>query len=261
VAPLGLERRPLALDSWTVSTSPIIQRLAQLRFQGTLTAAEATAQGATLVATSHGAETAADHIQLALLVDAQGVVRSARYTTTASGELLALYDGMSELTIGQPLAGLGTITPRQAANLLCNAAGGADGGIVLGADADVPFYVLTKAAERGLGKAPAESASLAGDGSAVLPWSEVGLFEKVRRIEGVLDQHVRPALASDGGGMDLVDLKADELFVQYHGACGSCSSSIGGTLQFVQDSLNNHLGTALQVKVSGVDEAGPDFIH
>jgi len=89
------------------------------------------------------------------------------------------------------------------------------------------------------------------------PRRRIGLFEKVRRIEGILDQHIRPALASDGGGLDLVDLKGDELMVQYHGACGSCSSSIGGTLQFIQDSLNNHLGTTLQVKVAGVES--PEF--
>jgi Fe-S cluster biogenesis protein NfuA len=70
----------------------------------------------------------------------------------------------------------------------------------------------------------------------------------------VLDQHVRPALASDGGGLDLVDLKNDDLFVQYHGACGSCSSSVGGTLQFITDSLNNHLAAKLAVHVSGMDE-------
>ncbi len=76
----------------------------------------------------------------------------------------------------------------------------------------------------------------------------------MRPIEEVLDAHVRPALASDCGGIDLVDLKAEELFVQYHGACGSCSSSIGGTLQFIQDSLNNHFGTSLAVRVTGMDE-------
>ena len=105
--------------------------------------------------------------------------------------------------------------------------------------------MLRKAAERI--QAPTGPAPT---GTAALPWPDCGLFEKVRRIETVLDAQVRPALASDGGGIDLVDLKDDELWVQYHGACGSCSSSIGGTLQFIQDSLNNHLGTALQVRVS-----------
>ena len=124
-------------------------------------------------------------------------------------------------------------------------------------DADYPFYVLRKAHERFLGaKAVADAVTPAGAGtSATLPWSDVGLFEKVRRIEAVLDTQVRPALASDGGGIDLADLKGDDLYVQYHGACGSCSSSVGGTLNFIQDSLNNHLGTQLAIKVSGADES------
>ena len=37
-------------------------------------------------------------------------------------------------------------------------------------------------------------------------------------------------MAADGGGLDLVDLKDDDLDMQYLGACGSCSSSVGGTL-------------------------------
>jgi Fe-S cluster biogenesis protein NfuA len=89
--------------------------------------------------------------------------------------------------------------------------------------------------------------------AVTLPWSEVGLFEKVRRIEAVLDAYVRPALASDGGGIDLIDLTGDELYVQYRGACNSCSSSIGGTLTFIQDSLNSHLATNLTIKVSGAE--------
>ena len=71
---------------------------------------------------------------------------------------------------------------------------------------------------------------------------------------------MRPALASDGGGVDLVDLKADDLHVQYQGACGSCSSSVGGTLQFIQDSLNNHLGTRLTVKVASMELESPGLV-
>lgn len=236
-------------------TSPIARdRAARLRFFGELTEGDARAQGCTLVATTHGATDAPDRIELALMVDADGVVRDARYRTPAHGDLLVAYDAMAELCIGQPVTGLTAITPKQVDAFLRQ--GSDQPALRLGADADQPFYVLTKAAERGAAK-PAAPAAPA-EGAAALPWTDIGLFEKVRRIEAVLDEHVRPALASDGGGMDLVDLQGDELHVQYQGACGSCSSSIGGTLQFVQDSLNNHLGTTLQVKVAGLET--PDFL-
>ncbi len=231
-------------------TPAVIDRLARLQHVGEL--AEADAPGLTLVKTSHGAEQAADHIQLTLAVDKTGIVRQGRFRCQASGSLLAVYDAMVGLTIGRAIAAIATITPREVERCLRGA--GSEPAFTLGDDADQSFYVLRKAAERL--SAPAAAGAT---GTAALPWNDCGLFEKVRRIEAVLDGQVRPALASDGGGLDLVDLKDEELWVQYHGACGSCSSSIGGTLQFIQDSLNNHLGTGLRVQVIPTEEQ-PSFV-
>jgi NifU-like protein len=242
--------------STTDCTPAVRARLARLRFQGELTEGDAKAQDCTVLATAHGAESAPDHINLSLMVDASGVVQDVRYRTPATGDLLAAYDVMAELCVGKPLVDAALITPRQVDAHLRQ--GAPEPTLHLSEDADKPFYVLTKAAERLTAKPTTAPAPPVGAGiAAELGWPDIGLFEKVRRIEAVLDQHVRPALASDGGGIDLVDLKNDELLVQYHGACGSCSSSIGGTLQFIQDSLNNHLATQLQVKVAGVEM--PDF--
>ena len=221
-------------------------RLKRLGFVGEFTEANATARGCTLIATEHGAQNAPDHLRLFLMVDAQGVARDARFLSPAQGDLLAAYDAMCELAMGKPMADVARITPREADTLL--RAGADTPALPLTLDADQPFYVLRKAAERW----QPESAQPAAK-PAEKPFADCGLFERVKRIEQVLDAHVRPALASDGGGLDLVDLKDDDLFVQYHGACGSCSSSIGGTLNFIQDSLNNHLQTHLAVRVT---EAG-----
>jgi NifU-like protein len=253
---------PTSTES-AVLSARAIARLAQPRFLGELTQADAQARQATLISTEHGAQHAPDHIHLTMLVDAAGIVQAVRFRSPAADAQLAAYDVMAELCLGKSLADAAAITPRQVDAQLRDPQGGAVLELVASgnADADHPFYVLRKAAERHLGvKTSAEAPPAAPPGAGVgrpageLPWGEVGLFEKVRRIETVLDTQVRPALASDGGGIDLVDLKGDELYVQYHGACGSCSSSIGGTLQFIQDSLNNHLGTALAIKVTGVDE-------
>ncbi len=239
----------------TADPTPAVRaRIARLRHAGELTEGDAKAQGCTLIVTAHGAESAPDHINLWMMVDGGGVVRDIRFRSPAGGDLLAAYDTMAELCLGKPLAQAALITPRQVDAHLRQ--GSPEAALHLGSDADQPFYVLAKAAERAAPKPPAPAG---GGVSAELPWIDIGLFEKVRRIESVLDQHVRPALASDGGGIDLVDLKDQDLMVQYHGACGSCSSSIGGTLQFIQDSLNNHLGTTLQVKVSGNESA--DFLN
>jgi len=237
-----------------------LARLRDLRHVGELTEADATARGLTLVETVHGAQQAADHIRLMLLLDAAGTVVEARYRTLATGAQLALYDLLVERLEGAPLTAATAWTPNRLETELRDDP--ARVVLELGEGGDQPFYVIRKALERLHGAAPAVETAKPTSGAAALPWVDVGLFEKVRRIESVLDEHVRPALASDGGGMDLVDLNGDQLFVQYHGACGSCSSSVGGTLQFVQDSLNNHLGTQLTVQVSGYDEAeaGPSIL-
>lgn len=234
-------------------TSPTGSRL-QARidhplFAGEFTEAEAQARGCRLVRASHGTDGVPQQVTLTMLVDGSGVVRDARVLTGASDVFRATYDVMAELAVGRTLDALKAISPRVVDARLREPQGGSV--IDLSLDPDKPFYVLVKAAERAAPLvAPVGSAA-----AQALPWSDVGLFEKVRRIEAVLDQHVRPALASDGGGLDLVDLQDDELSVQYQGACGSCSSSIGGTLQFIQDSLNNHLGTTLTIKVTGIEES------
>ena len=44
------------------------------------------------------------------------------------------------------------------------------------------------------------------------------------KVEEVLDK-LRPMLMADGGNIELVDVKDDEVFVHLVGACGMCPSS------------------------------------
>lgn len=38
----------------------------------------------------------------------------------------------------------------------------------------------------------------------------------------VIDKQIRPGLESHGGGIDLIDVKANKVFVRLTGACGGC---------------------------------------
>lgn len=71
--------------------------------------------------------------------------------------------------------------------------------------------------------------------------------ELFRKINEILDQRVRPALAGDGGGLEVVDLKGTTLFIRYQGACGSCPSSIRGTLVAIENLLKRELDPAIEV--------------
>jgi Fe-S cluster biogenesis protein NfuA len=51
----------------------------------------------------------------------------------------------------------------------------------------------------------------------------------------LIDKQIRPVLQGDGGDLDVVSLAGNELSVHYQGACGSCPSSISGTLRAIEN--------------------------
>ncbi len=67
------------------------------------------------------------------------------------------------------------------------------------------------------------------------------------RINQVLDEKVRPGLASDGGGLEIVGLDDKKLLIRYQGACGSCPSSIGGTMMAIEYMLKEEVDPEIEV--------------
>jgi Fe-S cluster biogenesis protein NfuA len=59
--------------------------------------------------------------------------------------------------------------------------------------------------------------------------------ERLERINAALDEQVRPYLQSDGGDLYVVGLEGKRLSVHYQGACGSCPSSLSGTLAGIEN--------------------------
>jgi Fe-S cluster biogenesis protein NfuA len=57
---------------------------------------------------------------------------------------------------------------------------------------------------------------------------------RVDKINDILDEQVRPYLQGDGGDLYVVGLEGNKLMVHYQGACGSCPSSISGTLAGIE---------------------------
>lgn len=58
--------------------------------------------------------------------------------------------------------------------------------------------------------------------------------DKLMAISQLLDERVRPYLQGDGGDVFIVGLEGNELHVHYQGACGSCPSSLSGTLAGIE---------------------------
>jgi Fe-S cluster biogenesis protein NfuA len=59
--------------------------------------------------------------------------------------------------------------------------------------------------------------------------------ERLVHINVLLDERIRPSLQGDGGDLHVVGLAGNQLSIHYQGACGSCPSSISGTLQGIEN--------------------------
>ena len=55
--------------------------------------------------------------------------------------------------------------------------------------------------------------------------------QRLDAINEMLDEQIRPYLQSDGGDLYVLGLDGNKLSVHYQGACGTCPSSISGTLR------------------------------
>lgn len=73
------------------------------------------------------------------------------------------------------------------------------------------------------------------------------LSPELQEIEKILDKTIRPGLQADGGDLTVTEYKHPELFISFEGACGSCPSSLMGTLQAIQGILQNEFHEEIQV--------------
>ena len=100
-----------------------------------------------------------------------------------------------------------------------------------------PFVEFIKNFDKSL--IPAENIS-----TPVSSEEETALLKKVNEI---LDQRVRPALAGDGGGLEVTGMEGLTLKIRYQGACGSCPSSIRGTLVAIENLLRREVNPSIEV--------------
>jgi len=69
-------------------------------------------------------------------------------------------------------------------------------------------------------------------------------------VNALLDVSIRPALANDGGGINILAIEGKQIKIHYQGACGSCPSSTTGTLQYIEQFLQEAIHPELEVQAS-----------
>ncbi len=74
--------------------------------------------------------------------------------------------------------------------------------------------------------------------------------EILTQINELLDKRVRPYLAGDGGGLEVLGMNGNRLRIRYQGACGSCPSAISGTLTAIEAMIRREINPAIEVEAS-----------
>lgn len=90
---------------------------------------------------------------------------------------------------------------------------------------------------------PAAAAAAVGGAIAAVTSDDPRLM----KINEILDEKVRPALMGDGGYLEVLGLKEHTLSIRYQGACGSCPSSLTGTLMAIEGMLKQEIDPELEV--------------
>lgn len=70
---------------------------------------------------------------------------------------------------------------------------------------------------------------------------------KIAEIDALLDDRIRPYLAGDGGWLEVIGLEGSTLKIRYQGACGSCPSSLTGTLMAIENMIRDEIDPEITV--------------
>lgn len=69
----------------------------------------------------------------------------------------------------------------------------------------------------------------------------------LKEIDEILDETVRAFLQGDGGDIEVISYKDHVLEVRYQGACGTCPSSLSGTLEGIQGILQQQFDPEIKI--------------
>ncbi|WP_297579332.1 iron-sulfur cluster assembly scaffold protein [uncultured Helicobacter sp.] len=83
-------------------------------------------------------------------------------------------------------------------------------------------------------------------------FADMTIVQKIKAIESVIDEKIRPMLMMDGGNMEIIDLKNasdgyTDVYIRYLGACSGCASGASGTLFAIESVLQENLDSSIRV--------------
>lgn len=204
--------------------------------------------GMRLVQGEAGKRSLGNYLHLYLLVDENdGIIVDAKYQLFGDSCLIAIAETVVELVVGKSTMQASRLN----AALIEKSLGGQHSFFgphinlalealdeALAASSFIPIVQIVQR------ETPFESSE-----KAVIyeGWLELKTEQKLRLIEEVLDEKVRPYIELDAGGVKVLGIENEEVKISYEGNCTSCYSAIGSTLFSIQDVLQKSLYPTITV--------------
>ncbi len=73
-------------------------------------------------------------------------------------------------------------------------------------------------------------------------------IQKIKLIEEILEQEIKPVLKKDGGNIELIDLDENTIYVKLRGACANCMTSQVTIKNFIENKIKELVSPELNVK-------------
>ena len=82
-------------------------------------------------------------------------------------------------------------------------------------------------------------------------FDKMTIVQRIKAVDAVIDEYIRPMLVMDGGDMEIIDIKENlpyyDIYIRYLGACGSCASGSTGTLYAIEATLKQKVDENIRV--------------
>ncbi len=251
-----MSHRPFALSfPWARYSKKLAQKIENPRRSGFFTEEEAKARSMRLASSRQGTPHEGNCVSLYLLVDeSDGVIADAKFQAFGQSALIGAAEAACEILVRKNYDQAHKLT----ADLIDRQ---------VRDKPDIPAFpeetfahlnlvldAIEEATEQCVGiplpevytATPIESHESAETGYP--GWDLLSREQKIAVIEEVIAAEIRPYIELDAGGIQIVDFIDDrDLIIAYEGACTSCPSSTGATLNAIQGILKSRVDSRLVV--------------
>lgn len=242
---------------WVLYGKKLVQKIETFRSSGELTVEDASAKALRLVVGDYGSMSEGNYVKFYWLVDPEdGVIADAKFQAFGPSALIGGAEAACEVLVGKNY----DQARRLSGDILDQHLKGKSNQPAFPEEAhyllNLILDAIDKAAEECL-DIPLSTEYVAPpapmDVGEVLEggypgWDEMGIKKRLAVINDVLDREVRPYIALDGGGVEVLNLMHDrEVIITYQGNCTSCFSSVGATLSYIQKMLQAKVHPSLVV--------------